>query len=272
MTDMHPFVALMRTYCIDYTNSHDQTLYEQIMEPDYVLHTMGFTLDGRDTAYSPAVTRVFQEFPGLGLSVHELVLNGDRLCMRFSEHGAAVEQGNRLTAWRGIGLYKWNGRRLVENWVEQDYASQVRQLATGVPNPLDRPHLDPWITTQPIPEDPAAVEAARRFLAVGDLGAAGGEVIVDDSDTTGAIEHVVEVERVTIDDLFSAGSRVAFHVTLHGPYRGGLPGVDDATIGTPVDLHVAGVATVDGGEVRDLQAVSGKRGIGLRVGPRRPRS
>ena len=58
---MHPFVALMRTYCIDYTNSHDQTLYDQIMEPDYVLHTMGFTLSGRDEAYSPAVTQVFKD-------------------------------------------------------------------------------------------------------------------------------------------------------------------------------------------------------------------
>ena len=161
---MHPFVALMRTYCIDYTNSHDQTLYDQIMEPDYVLHTMGFTLSGRDEAYSPAVTQVFEEYPGLGLAVHELVLNGDRLCMRFSEHGAAADHDDRLTAWRGIGLYKWNGRRLVENWVEQDYASRDRQLASGVPNPLDRPHLDPWVTTQPVAEDPDAVETARQFL------------------------------------------------------------------------------------------------------------
>jgi hypothetical protein len=65
---MHPFVALMRTYCIDYTNSHDQSLYEQIMEPDYVLHTMGFTLSGRDKAYSPAVTQVFAEYPSPGSS------------------------------------------------------------------------------------------------------------------------------------------------------------------------------------------------------------
>ena len=269
---MHPFVALMRTYCIDYTNSHDQTLYDQIMEPDYVLHTMGFTLDGRDTAYSPAVTRVFEEFPGLGLAVHELVLNGDRLCMRFSEHGAAADHDNRLTAWRGIGLYRWNGRRLVENWVEQDYESQARQLATGVPNPLDRPHVDPWVTTQPIPENPAAVETARRFLTAGDLSAAGGEVIIDDSDTTGAIERVVDIDSVTIDDLFSAGSRVAFHITLHGPYRGGLAGVDDVKIGTAVDLHVAGMATVDGDGVRDLLAISGKRGISLRLGDRPPRT
>ena len=263
---MHPFVALMRTYCIDYTNSHDQTLYDEIMEPDYVLHTMGFTLDGRDGACAPAVTQVFTEFPGLGLAVHELVLNGDRLCMRFSEHGAAAEHDNRLTVWRGIGLYKWNGRRLVENYVEQDYAARDRQLATGVPNPLDRPHLDPWTTTVPVPEDRGAVDAARAFLAAGDLAAATGEVVVDDSDVTGAIEAVLDVEQVTINDLFSAGPRVAFHVTLHGPYTGALAGVDDgAARGRPVELNVAGLCTVDGGDVTDLRVVSGKLGVAMRL-------
>ena len=261
---MHPFVALMRTYCIDYTNSHDQTLYDQIMEPDYVLHTMGFTLSGRDEAYSPAVTQVFAEYPGLGLTVHELVLNGDRLCMRFSEHGAAALHDDRLTAWRGIGLYKWNGSRLVENWVEQDYASRDRQLATGTPNPLDRPHLDPWITTRPVAEDPGVVDAARRFLAAGDLAAADG-AIVDDSDTTGGITRVLDVEHVTVNDLFSAGSRVAFHVTLGGPYTGGLDGVGAAAVGRPVELHVAGVADVVDGEVRDVRAVSGKLGVAMRL-------
>jgi len=53
---------------------------------------------------------------------------------------------------------------LTENWVEQDYASRDRQLASGVPNPLDRPHLDPWVTTQPVPEDATAVDTVRRFL------------------------------------------------------------------------------------------------------------
>jgi predicted ester cyclase len=261
---MHPFVALMRTYCIDYTNSHDQTLYDQIMEPDYALHTMGFDLEGRDTAYAPAVTRVFAEYPGLGLVVHELVLNGDRLCMRFSEHGAAADHDHRLTAWRGIGLYRWNGTRLVENYVEQDYAARDRQLATGTPNPLDPPHLDPWTTTHPVAEDPAALEAARGFLTAGDLLAAGGDVIIDDSDTTGRTDRVLDVERTTINDLFSAGSRVAFHVTLHGPYVGGITGVAPATVGEAVDLAVAGVADVIDGTVSNVRAVSGKLGIALR--------
>ena len=265
MTAIHPFVALMRTYCIDYTNSHDQTLYDQIMEPDYVLHTMGFTLAGRDEAYSPAVTQVFAEYPGLGLSVHELILNGDRLCMRFSEHGAAAAHHDRLTAWRGIGLYKWNGRRLTENWVEQDYAGRDRQLASGRPNTLDPPHLDPWVTTQPVAEDHASLDAVRRFLESGDFTAAGGDVVIDDSDITGVATQIVDVERVTINDVFSAGPRVAFHVTLHGAYRGGLAGVDNTAIGTPVDLHVAGATDVVGGDVRNLVAVSGQLGVAMRL-------
>ena len=152
--------------------------------------------------------------------------------------------------------------------MEQDYASRDRQLASGVPNPLDRPHLDPWVTTQPVLEDAAAVDTVRRFLDGGDLGAAGGDVVIDDSDTTGTVQRVVDVERVTINDLFSAGSRVAFHVTLHGPYAGGLAGVDETATGTPVDLHVAGVASVDDHGVRDLRAVSGKLGITLRLASR----
>ena len=33
---MEPFVALMRRYCIDYTNSHDQSVCDEIMAPEYV--------------------------------------------------------------------------------------------------------------------------------------------------------------------------------------------------------------------------------------------
>jgi hypothetical protein len=61
---------------------------------------------------------------------------------------------------------------------------------------------------------------------------------------------------------------VAFHVTLHGPYTGGLAGVDTAAIGTAVDLHVAGVVSVDGNGARDVRAVSGKLGITLRLAAR----
>ena len=53
---MHPFVALMRTYCIDYTNSHDQSLYDEIMDPDYVVHINGMDLPDESSAKVFALT------------------------------------------------------------------------------------------------------------------------------------------------------------------------------------------------------------------------
>jgi len=252
---MHPFVALMRTYCIDYTNSHDQSLYDEIMEPAYVVHINGMDLV-RSTTYSDAVTAIFDAAPGLGLVVHEFVLNGDRLCMHFSEHGAfPAGDGRALACWRGIGLYKWNGRRLTENYVEQDYFAMQQQLATGDPHPLTPPHLDPWVMTEPVPADPAAEQVVREWLTKGDLAAA-GTVEIDDTRTGAPYEPVLDVEAVTVNDQFSAGNAVPFHVTLSGTYRGGLGPDLDGRVGQPATLRVAGIARVADGGVAHVEAVT----------------
>jgi hypothetical protein len=256
---MHPFVALMRTYCIDYTNSHDQSLYDKIMEPDYVVHISGFDLV-RDESYGPAVTDLFQRAPGLGLVVHEFVLNGDRLCMRFSEHASMpTDDGRRLACWRGIGVYKWNGRRLTENYVEQDYLAMHEQLTTGAPHPLDPPHLDPWMATEVIDADRGAEETVRAWLLQGDLAAA-PTVEIDDS----LRPHVAVLDPadVVVNDLFSAGPRVPFHVTMRGPYRGGIADVPDEHKGTEVTLHVAGIADVGSdGAVDRVHAVTTRMAV-----------
>lgn len=252
---MHPFVALMRTYCIDYTNSHDQTLYDEIMEPDYVVHINGMDLV-RSSSYSESVTTLFDMAPGLGLVVHRFVLDGDRLCMYFSEHGAFPgADGPRLACWRGIGLYKWNGRRLTENYVEQDYRSMSVQLASGQPHPLTPPHLDPWVTTQPVPADPTAEDVVRTWLDRGDLADA-ASVEIDDGRTGVAYEPLLDVESVTLNDLFSAGSDVPFHATLHGTYRGGLGPRYERAIGATTSLDVVGIATVADGRIGHLDAVT----------------
>jgi hypothetical protein len=252
---MHPFVALMRKYCIDYTNSHDQSLCDEIMEPDYVVHINRMDLV-RSTTYSAAVSAFFRAAPGLGLVVHELVVNDSRLCMHFSEHGAfAAGDGRALACWRGIGLYKWNGRRLTENFVEQDYFAMQQQLATGVPHPLKPPHLDPWMTTEAAAPDEGAEQVVRGWLAKGDLAAAQA-VEIDDSRTGRPYEPVLDVEVVTVDDLFSAGSSVPFHVTLQGRYRGALGAAFDIHVGQPARLDAAGIARVAGGAVTAVDLVT----------------
>jgi SnoaL-like polyketide cyclase len=255
---VEPFVALMRRYCIDYTNSHDQKVCDEIMAPEYVVHISGFDLP-RDAAYKPAVTRVFARFPGLQLQVHEFVTNGERLAMRFSEHGAAADAGGRLAAWGGIGLYRWNGRQLLENFVEQDFLAQEEQLATGVPAPLETPHLDPWTTTRAEPASPRAEAVVREWLARGDLRDAKSAVI-DGSWHAPLAPSPLDVESVAVNDLFSAGARVAFHVTQRGRYRGGLPGLDGEKIGRAMSLRCVGLAQLEGVAVRSVRAVTDRLG------------
>ena len=254
---MHPFVALMRKYCIDYTNSHDQSLYDEIMEPDYVVHINGMSLV-RSTTYAQAVRQIFNAAPGLGISVHDFVLNGDRLCMHFSEHAGMPAGGGRaLACWRGIGLYKWNGKRLTENYVEQDYFAMQAQMTSGQPHPLIPPHIDPWTSTEPVPADPEAEATVRNWLEKADLAAAPVHEI-DDARTGAAYEAVLEPGEVVVNDLFSAGADVPFHVTIRGPYRGGLGAGTEKHVGKPATLHIAGIARVDDGAVASVKAVTAR--------------
>lgn len=256
---MEPFVALMRKYCIDYTNCHDQSVCDEIMHPDYVVHIAQHDLP-RDLLYKPAVTSIFARFPGLGLTVHELVTNGDRLAMRFTEHGASVEEEERLAAWTGIGVYRWNGEQLIENFVEQDFLARQAQLLGDAPTaPLEPPHLDPWVGTKAEPANPEVEKVTREWLERGDIRSA-PEAVVDSSWYEAMAPSPIEVETVVINDLFSAGERVAFHVSQSGRYLGGLPGVDPAREGGPARLDCAGLATISDGQVQSVRVITDRLG------------
>ncbi|MEV5848565.1 nuclear transport factor 2 family protein [Streptomyces sp. NPDC051985] len=247
---MEPFVALIRRYVVDYTNRHDTGVCPDLMVPGYTLRMGPHVLAGRDELYIPAARRQFTQFPGLCLTVHEIVTDGDRLAMRFSEHGASARHAGARASWQGIGLYRWNGRQLIENAVEQDYQARRRQLSEGTPDPVGAPAVAPWETTAQ-PADPVAEQVVRDWIAAG---TPGSSVRVDDGDTAVLQTDVSS----TVDDLFSAGPSVAFRVTLTGRYAGGLDGVDRALAGNPSTLHMVGIVRVDGGRVTQGQIVRGR--------------
>ena len=66
---------------------------------------------------------------------------------------------------------------------------------------------------------------------------------------------------VTINALFSAGDRAAFHVDLAGTYAGGFADIDRARIGSPVVLRLAGLLTVGDGGVTGVQAAADRLGL-----------
>ncbi|GAA2850687.1 hypothetical protein GCM10010472_04740 [Pseudonocardia halophobica] len=253
---MEPFVALMRRYVNDYTNRHDVSVCPEIMEPGYTLRMGPHEVAGRDELYIPASQKQFTQFPGLCLTVHEIVTNGDRLAMRFSEHGRSVRHDGRGAAWTGLGLYRWNGTRLVENFVEQDYLARRRQLASGVPAAVEPPALAPWDTVALAP-DPEAEAVVRAWIDE----SAPGPVTLDD----GAPDILLDDASSQVDDLFSAGPHVAFRVTRTGTYMGGLgadAGIDDAALtGAPGTLHLVGLVTVADGRVTGGRIVRDRLGL-----------
>ncbi|WP_326837024.1 nuclear transport factor 2 family protein [Amycolatopsis rhabdoformis] len=243
-----PFVALMRRYVNDYTNRHDVSVCADIMEPGYVLRMGPHEVAGRDEAYLPAAQRQFEQFPGLCLTVHAIVTDGERLAMRFSEHGRRARDG-KVAVWTGLGLYRWNGRRLETNFVEQDYLSRRRQLSSGNPAVVGAPAPAPWDTVAE-PANPAAETVVRQWLAAGAAvgpDSSAGAVHFDDGDAGPALLTDVSTR---VDELFSAGEHVAFRVTATGAYAGGLgPDAGAAAVGTSATLHLVGLVTAHGGEI-----------------------
>jgi len=184
-----PFVALMRRYCVDYTARHDLSVCDQIMSPGYTLHMGGHDVAGRDKAYKPAAAAQFGQFPGLMLTVNQIACSGDRLVLSFTEHGASSRHG-AVAAWAGIGLYRWDGERLIENFVEQDYYSRRAQLAGGTALPVEASAIAPW-DTQPAAADSHAERIVRELLERGDLMQTEG-VVFDDEWTGAPRQRVIE--------------------------------------------------------------------------------
>jgi predicted ester cyclase len=248
--DVHPLVQLMRRYVFAYTCCHDFSECRRVMVDDYVLCMGEHRITGRDGQYTEATAKQFRQFPGLGLTVHDLVVGEDRIAMHFTEHGRSMVTG-RLAAWSGVSLYRWNGERLTECRVEQDYFGRRGQLSGDSIAVVPVPAIDPW--SELAQQGSATTErAVRDWLQQGGLfeapvGSLDNEYCADAHRALGSDSEV------SVLDMFTAGDRAAFHALVRGRCRDGFGGLDsrnrDAT------LYVAGLATVRDGRV-EVRAVT----------------
>ncbi|GAA3522904.1 hypothetical protein GCM10022222_00990 [Amycolatopsis ultiminotia] len=257
-TSISPIVEVARRFAIDWLDRADTSVPPTIMTPGYVVHIGDVELEGLP-AYTDGTVGQLRQFPGLGLTVHEVVTDGERLALVFTEHGASTKHSGNAAAWSGVALFRWDGERLVENWTQEDYYARRRQLAEGVPDVIRPPAPAPW-TTQPRSSDPGIERVVQDWLAKPEL----DHVTVDDGRDSGL---VLEVGSVEVLERFSAGDQVAFAAVWTGTYRGGL---DDVPSGTdPVGLGVAGVLTVGSGGVVGGSIVTDRLGLRRRLLPPR---
>ncbi|WP_159085792.1 ester cyclase [Aeromicrobium chenweiae] len=246
----------MRRYVHGFVNAQDPDAARSIMAADYRLHMGSDTLVGRDDQYLPAVLHQMAQFPGLGFSIHELITDGTRTALLFSEHGHAERSPGHGAAWRGVSIYRAENGLLAECWVEQDHFGRRHQLAVGEAEPVRPVALDPWSAHEPADDtrrEQAEVALQQWLGRLTSWPPAEGAV---DAGSSGSTQPRIEVTSVVLNAFVVEGARVAFNATIAGTYRGGLPDAGDP--GVPVTTAIGAFARLADGELTDLDAISNR--------------
>jgi predicted ester cyclase len=254
-----PSAQLLRGFAVDFLTGHNVAVVETIMEPDYALSIGGFLLSGRDDTYLPATTAQLEQFPGLCVTVHDTVIGPDAVAMRFTEHGASIRHQGRLSTWGGVTLFRLKNGRLHQGWAEEDYFARKRQLADATCDRVKSPHPAPWDAPCEAPD--AAVEALANAWLTDPASWAETSRIDEISAEGPRFADLVAIEAVTIDQLFSAGNRGAFHLSCTGTYTGGFADIDPARVGQSTTLRLAGLFDVAGGQVSRVQVTADRLGL-----------
>lgn len=255
-------VRLARRWVVDYFNAQDEAAAHQICHASYTLHIGSTTFAGRDTQWLPAVRVQMDRFPGLGMTVHQLVASDTRAAVVFTQHGSDGGPGGRVACWGGIAIYERQGGHLAGCVAQEDYMTRQRQLKTGVADPIDPPAPAPWDFVQQAP-DAQAEQVVIDWLQ-GEWPKSAG-VRVDDEHLTGETLGF-EVARTHLGQLWSSGSDVVFHARQTGTVTRGLAGVPAGATG---ELHVNGVVRVVDGRVATGRVIRDRVGLRAALLPRK---
>ena len=254
-------VSLIRRFVNDFFNRHDTSVCPEIMSSDYELAVGGHLISGRDDKYVPAVQSQFDQFPGLGMTVHTMIVAPGRVALHFSEHGASAGPAGPVAAWTGIALYTVEGQRLARCAAVEDYYARRRQLKRGSVDTVEPPCPAPWDT--PVLSPDHAAEAVVREWLETPQALVDRHVRFDDEHLHASPRLDFDAEEAVILDLFSSGERVAFHTAHRGRYRSGF---DDVSVsGEIIELHTAGIVTVVAGAVVSGRAVRDRQALARRL-------
>lgn len=234
-------IGLVRGWAVDWLSSHDPRAAEEVLDPEYRLTIGSVVLEGRD-AYLAGTLGQLGNYPGLVLTVHEVIVGEDLAAVWFTEHGTATHREGALAAWQGVVIHRRDGDRLVESWAEEDYASRSRQLSGGVPQDIGAAAIAPWDAV-PAGSDLEAERAVREWLESG--APSSGTIRFDDG--TGTLHESGSPRAIEVHVLFSSGPHVAFHgsIELEAGLEQGIGGLiavrEDGTLSGQVVTDRAGV-------------------------------
>jgi steroid delta-isomerase-like uncharacterized protein len=131
---------LVRRFFAEALAARDMAALRELCGADYVWHGSANPRDdvvGLD-AFEASVAGFYDSFPDCEVEVLDVVADGDRAVVRFTETGThkAAFMGIAATGRRvhnyGIAIYRAREGRLVEEWSVADRLSLLRQLGAVV--------------------------------------------------------------------------------------------------------------------------------------------
>jgi hypothetical protein len=252
------FLDLMERYVLDYVNRQNPDLMKELMIPEYLMKYGKWDMVGYEGEYRTNVQAAMRTFPKIAITVHEVIFNGERFAMRYSEHGRCGEGIGHPCAWAGLGLYDWNGEKLTRNATEQDLFALDEQLSTGTSNRVEPPLTSPW-DTPPSEPNSKAERVVRDWMATASLTTTKG-VLVDSEWLGKPVPQILVQQRIEEVDLFSAGNAVAFYVLQHGTLLSDFA-TDQSQVGQSITLDVAGLVYVLDGIVASGTIIRNRKAL-----------
>jgi len=253
-----PQAQLLRGFAFDFLSCHDLAVVPRIMDPLYRLAIGRHVLNGRDSEYLPATAAQLEQFPGLCVTVHDVMLGVDVVAMRFTEHGISRRHRGRAAAWGGVTMFRIENGRFKDGWAEEDYFARKRQLAADRCDPVNAPHPTPWDVAVEPPEKNTA-DTIHAWLR--NRRALEHESIDEISPEGPTFAQLIAVEELHVEHLFPAGGRAAVRVLAQGRYAGGFADIDAAQNGREITLTAMGIASVQGGEVSHVHLACDRLGL-----------
>jgi predicted ester cyclase len=130
--------TLVRGFFEEAINTGDMAAFERYCASDYVWHGgadpggLGDVHGIED--FKRAVAMFFTGFPDLRVEILDMLVDGDRAAVRFRESGTHLGQfvgvaptGNKIM-FSGMGIYRAQGGKLVEEWFVDDSRAIFEQI------------------------------------------------------------------------------------------------------------------------------------------------
>jgi predicted ester cyclase len=126
--------AHMRRYLEEVFNGHDLSRLDQYLDADIESHWLGDrTLHGLP-AWRDAMAGFFAAFPDAAYTLEDIFFAGDKGVWRGTWRGTqegtweGIAPTGRKATWTVTIMGRFEGDRLVEDWVEYDRYNMLRQL------------------------------------------------------------------------------------------------------------------------------------------------